>query len=112
MKRVPARGLVGIVVAPLLILALHGALSAQQGPTPAAAASQPCAGGATDPSCNKIGIPRVPLPVGPMILETAEQPRIRVIALTTELMHPWGLAFLPDGSMLVPERPGRLRILR
>jgi len=37
-------------------------------------------------------------------------------ALTVEtvasgLEHPWGMAFLPDGRMLVTERPGRLRIV-
>ena len=73
--------------------------------------AQPCAGGALDPTCNRIGIPPVPLQPE-IILETAEQPKIRVVTLTKELMHPWGLAFLPDGSMLVTERQGRLRILR
>ncbi|MGE0030105.1 MAG: PQQ-dependent sugar dehydrogenase [Steroidobacteraceae bacterium] len=36
--------------------------------------------------------------------------RIQVVAIAGELEHPWGLAFLPDGRMLVTERPGRLRI--
>jgi aldose sugar dehydrogenase len=37
--------------------------------------------------------------------------RIRVETAADGLAHPWGLAFLPDGRMLVTERPGRLRIV-
>lgn len=36
---------------------------------------------------------------------------VRVVTLTEALQHPWGLAFLPDGRMLVTERPGRLRLV-
>lgn len=31
--------------------------------------------------------------------------------VTRGLDHPWSLAFLPDGAMLVTERPGRLRLI-
>ena len=34
-----------------------------------------------------------------------------VQTVTTGLENPWALAFLPDGRMLVTERPGRLRIV-
>ena len=36
---------------------------------------------------------------------------IEAVMLADGLEHPWGLAFLPDGRMLVTERPGRLRIV-
>jgi glucose/arabinose dehydrogenase len=55
--------------------------------------------------------PSPPLPTLPATLFTSEIP-VRVVAVATGLSHPWSLAFLPDGSMLVTERAGRLRILR
>ena len=43
---------------------------------------------------------------------TTEQGRIHVTVVTKGLERPWGMAFLPNGDMLVTERPGRLRIVR
>lgn len=36
---------------------------------------------------------------------------LRVVTVARGLEHPWALAFLPDGRMLVTERPGRMRVL-
>jgi len=36
---------------------------------------------------------------------------VTVQTVATGLAHPWSLAFLPDGRMLVTERPGRMRIV-
>src|SRR6187455_1139456 len=65
------------------------------------------------------GIPVAPsglaghkLPAKPVEFDTAEGQKIRVVAVTRALEYPWALAFLPDGSMLVTERAGRLRIIR
>jgi glucose/arabinose dehydrogenase len=34
-----------------------------------------------------------------------------VVTVAEGLVRPWGMQFLPDGRMLVTERPGRLRIV-
>lgn len=34
---------------------------------------------------------------------------IKVTPIVAGLEHPWGMAWLPDGSMLITERPGRLQ---
>ncbi len=36
----------------------------------------------------------------------------RVVNVAEGLEHPWSIGFLPDGDVLVTERPGRLRIIR
>jgi glucose/arabinose dehydrogenase len=36
----------------------------------------------------------------------------RVETVVDGLEHPWGMAFLPGGDILVTERPGRLRVVR
>ncbi|HUA21424.1 MAG TPA: PQQ-dependent sugar dehydrogenase [Bryobacteraceae bacterium] len=59
-----------------------------------------------------IGIPAAPLGAGPFVFDTAEQHKIRVVVVTKGLVHPWSLAFLPDGSLLIAERPGRIRAIR
>ena len=42
---------------------------------------------------------------------TSQHERFRVVILVRGLEHPWALAFLPDGDLLITERPGRLRIV-
>ncbi len=42
----------------------------------------------------------------------SEHLEYRVVTVADGLEHPWSIAFLPNGDMLVTERPGRLRVVR
>lgn len=59
-----------------------------------------------------IGVPVPPLGAGPWVIDTAEQHKIRLSVVTKGLSHPWAIAFLPDGTLLITERGGRLRYVR
>lgn len=56
-----------------------------------------CGGGSSAPSSP----PLTPSP--------APSPPLRVVPMATGLAAPWSLAFLPEGGLLVTEKPGRLR---
>ncbi len=58
-----------------------------------------------------ISWPSPPLPDGPVVLDTGIQHQVRLV-ITKGLNQPWSMAFLPDGSILITERAGRLRIVR
>ena len=86
-----------LTVVAAVLLALIASPSAQQAPT--------------GPTAVK-GVAPVRLPDEPMVIDTAEQHKIRVVVLAKGFLHPSSLAFIPDGGMLVTERAGRLRIVR
>jgi len=60
----------------------------------------------------QIGIAPVTLTAGPYTFDTAEQHKIRVVIVARGLVHPFSLAFLPNGDALVTERGTKLRLVR
>jgi glucose/arabinose dehydrogenase len=40
------------------------------------------------------------------------QQNVKAVPILKGLEHPWGMAWLPNGDILITERPGRLRIVR
>lgn len=65
-----------------------------------------------DGGFEEYGISPVTLGAGPFFFDTAEQHDIRVDIIARGLIHPYSLAFLPNGDALVVERGITLRRIR
>jgi glucose/arabinose dehydrogenase len=59
-----------------------------------------------------LGCDRAPVADVPEAAVVSDQATFRVVEVAGGLEHPWAMTFLPDGDLLITERPGRLRILR
>jgi glucose/arabinose dehydrogenase len=93
-------------------LALTGALTAFAGPAMAQTAAPVRAETTAAPAAERAPPPRAgTLGDGPWDFAT-EKAKLHVSVVTKGLDHPWGMQFLPNGDMLVTERPGRLRVIR
>src|SRR5438046_6710089 len=111
-----------VMLTPALIgLAFAGIVAAQQGSPQLSPATEALAKRFPYPVIRDLRgvippgprpLPSPPLASGPWVYSTFEQRDIKVSVVTKGLSHPWSLAFLPDGNILITERSGRLRILR
>src|SRR5205809_217066 len=59
-----------------------------------------------------VGTAAQTVPSVPLVGQSAAYGAVTVTTVADGLEHPWSLAFLPDGNMLVTERAGRLRVIR
>src|SRR5688572_16372945 len=57
------------------------------------------------------GLADKPLGTGPFDYATGEGQNIRVTVLTKALSYPFTLTFLPDGTLLITQRDGKLRVM-
>ena len=104
----------GIRTTTLIALASVAAFAAggvaQQAPPAGGRQGAPAAGGRQ--GANPFPRPAsLPFPDAPQAVETTLLP-VRAVPMFKGLQAPWSLAFLPNGDMLITEKPGRLRIAR
>ena len=107
-SRITAAALVFVVVAGVAAIAQQPPAPGRQGAAGAAGGRQ----GGRGPAPAPLGVPRAPIGDGPWLFDTGERTKIRVVQVAKGLVNPWSMLWLPDGNMLVTERPGRLRIIR
>jgi aldose sugar dehydrogenase len=76
-----------------------------------AAASTACGGARPATQAESPASAPVQLAGDPSVMRSALH-NYRVVTVADGLVNPWSMAWLPNGDMLITERPGRLRIVR
>src|SRR5918993_2292547 len=82
-----------------------------QTPAPAGRAAGPPGGGRQNVPGSFQRLPALAFPDAPKEYELSGT-RYRLAPVVKDLVNAWSLTFLPNGDMLVTERPGRLRVVR
>lgn len=88
-----------------LLSSAWGSAAFAQPPAPAAGAARPA------PAAPRGMPPAGPLGAGPWDIKT-QKANLHVEVVVRGIDHPWGLAILPGGDMLITERSGKLRVVR
>ena len=70
-----------------------------------------CQGDVTSAPAASASQPATPAGAGSTETVSSQIGKLQLSTLSAELSHPWGMAFLPSGDLLVTERQGRLRRL-
>ncbi|MBT1703223.1 PQQ-dependent sugar dehydrogenase [Chryseosolibacter indicus] len=67
-------------------------------------------GGKHDDTSNPDGTPEENTTPGKVV--SSDKEKYSIDTITNKLQHPWGIAFLPDGRVLVTEREGKILIVK
>lgn len=100
------------ITAALMLTAAIGLAAQTPAQPPGGRAGAPPGGrGGPPPPGGFPRVPALPFPDAAREVDTVGA-KVRVVPMVRGLENPWSLTFLPNGDMLVTERPGRLRVVR
>jgi glucose/arabinose dehydrogenase len=99
------------IAAALAVVVTTAGTLAQQAPAPAGGRQGGPGGGRQAGPGAFQRPPARPFPDAPQEIALTGT-SVRVVPMAAGLVNPWSIAFLPNGDMLVTERPGRLRVVR